>query len=230
MQHPAEADLALLALGESAPSAQAHVAGCAACRREVEAFAATVATARSAGPEQLPLPPPSVWARVQDELGLVEPAPAATGSRVLTRTWRRPLVAGAALATAAAVVVGVGLSGALTDPGPRPDDGPAAPLQALGSVPASGEVVLAAGSGGRSLRVDTEGLPRPDGLYEVWLIDAEAGRVLALGTLDDAGRAELAVPWGVDLADYPQVDVSLEPDDGDPQHSGDSVLRGDLPA
>jgi anti-sigma-K factor RskA len=64
----------------------------------------------------------------------------------------------------------------------------------------------------------------------VWLVDLEAGRLVALGTLDDDGRAELAVPAGVDLSDYPEVDVSLEPDDGDPQHSGDSVLRGDLPA
>jgi hypothetical protein len=34
----------------------------------------------------------------------------------------------------------------------------------------------------------------------------------------------------VRLGDNPEVDVSLEPDDGDPAHSGDSVLRGQLPA
>jgi hypothetical protein len=227
VQHPAEADLALLALGEHAPSVAAHVAGCPACRQEVAAFAATVATARSAGPDRLPPPPPSVWARVQDELGLADAAPAPVAP---ARTWRRPALSAAALATAAAVVVGLAVSGVLPGTGERPVDGPSAPLLALGPVPASGEVVLAAGSGGRSLRVDTEGLPQPDGLYEVWLVDLEAGRLVALGTLDDDGRAELAVPAGVDLSDYPEVDVSLEPDDGDPQHSGDSVLRGDLPA
>ena len=223
MQHPGDEDLALLALGEHAPSVEAHVACCAACRQEVAAFAATVATARSAGPETLPVPPPSVWARVQDELGMSQPLP--------SRTWRRPLVAGAGLAAAAAaVVVGVGLSGALPGTGDRQVDGPPAALTSLGPVAASGEVVLSAGTEGRALRIVTEGLPRPDGLYEVWLVDLTAGRLVALGTLDDSGRAELTIPAGVDLADYPEVDISHEPDDGDPQHSGDSVLRGELPA
>jgi anti-sigma-K factor RskA len=227
VQHPAEADLALLALGEDPPSVAAHVADCQACRHEVTAFTATVATARSAGPDALPPPPPSVWARVQDELGLADPVPAAVPLR--DRTWRRPALAAAVLAAAASVVAGLAVSGVLPGTGERPVGGPSAPLLALGPVSASGEVVLAAGAGGRSLRVATEGLPAPEGLYEVWLIDLEAGRLVALGTLDDAGRAELAVPAGVDLSDYPEVDVSLEPHDGDPQHSGDSVLRGDLP-
>jgi anti-sigma-K factor RskA len=227
VQHPAEGDLALLALGEHAPSVAAHVAGCRACRQEVDAFADTVATARSAGPDQLPPPPPSVWARVQDELGLADAAP--PPARLPVRTWRRPALSAAVLAAAAAVVAGLAVTGTLPGTGSRPVDGPSSPLLALGPVSASGEVVLAAGAGGRSLRVATEGLPAPEGLYEVWLIDLEAGRLVALGTLDDAGRAELAVPAGVDLSDYPEVDVSLEPHDGDPQHSGDSVLRGDLP-
>jgi anti-sigma-K factor RskA len=230
VQHPPEAELALLALGEQEPSTVAHVELCRVCQREVAAFAATVATARSAGPEQLEPPPPSVWARVQEELGLAEPSVAP--ARATTSSWRRPRVAVAVLAAAAVAVLGVGLSGVLPggDDGPGPVDGPSSPLRALGPVAASGEVVLAAGADGRSLHVDTRGLPRPDGLYEVWLVDLAAGRVVALGTLDDAGQAELSVPAGVDLSDYPEVDVSLEPDDGDPQHSGDSVLRGDLPA
>ena len=36
------------------------------------------------------------------------------------------------------------------------------------------------------------------------------------------------VPAGVNLTDYPVVDVSLEPLDGNPAHSGTSVLRGTL--
>jgi len=64
----------------------------------------------------------------------------------------------------------------------------------------------------------------------VWLLDLEQGRMVALGVLDDRGRGRLTLPDGVRVADYPEVDVSLEPDDGDPAHSGDSVLRGELPA
>jgi anti-sigma-K factor RskA len=161
---------------------------------------------------------------VQDELDLSQPAP------LPARTWRRPLVAAAAAVAVAAAVAGVGLAGALPGTGGSPVDGPSARLTALGAVAASGEVVLSSDADGRALSVDTEGLPTPDGLYEVWLIDLEAGRLVALGTLDDSGRAELTIPAGVDLGDYPEVDVSLEPDDGDPQHSGDSVLRGALPA
>jgi hypothetical protein len=36
------------------------------------------------------------------------------------------------------------------------------------------------------------------------------------------------VPDGVDTAEFPVVDVSAEADDGDPAHSGDSIVRGTL--
>jgi hypothetical protein len=32
----------------------------------------------------------------------------------------------------------------------------------------------------------------------------------------------------VDVGEYPVVDVSIEPTDGDPAHSGNSVVRGTL--
>ena len=105
-----------------------------------------------------------------------------------------------------------------------------APLVALGDTAATGEVVVEEGLRERSLVVDTTGLPQADGFYEVWLLDLERDRMVALGVLDDSGRGRLTVPEGVRVGDYPEVDVSLEPDDGDPAHSGDSVLRGELPA
>jgi anti-sigma-K factor RskA len=61
----------------------------------------------------------------------------------------------------------------------------------------------------------------------VWLLDAAGKRLVSLGLLDGS-TATFAVPPQVDLADYPVVDVSLEPADGDPAHSGDSVVRGTL--
>lgn len=82
----------------------------------------------------------------------------------------------------------------------------------------------------RSLVVDTAGLPPADGVHEVWLLDLERDRMVALGVLGDSGRGRLTVPDGVRVGDDPEVDVSLEPDDGDPAHSGESVLRGELPA
>jgi hypothetical protein len=36
------------------------------------------------------------------------------------------------------------------------------------------------------------------------------------------------IPESVDLARYSVVDISAEPVDGDPTHSGDSIVRGAL--
>jgi hypothetical protein len=80
------------------------------------------------------------------------------------------------------------------------------------------------------LTVSARALPEVDGYYEVWLLDAAADRVLALGPLDADGTAELPVPPGVDPYGYPHVDVSVEADDGDPAHSGVSALRGPVPS
>ena len=47
--------------------------------------------------------------------------------------------------------------------------------------------------------------------------------MVSLGPLDRA-RGH-GVPAGLDPASFSIVDVSLEPFDGDPTHSGDSLLR-----
>lgn len=224
MPHPTEDDLTLLALGEPTPRVAAHVAACPACSTEVRAMAATVSTARAADLDALPAPPASVWDRIVDELGIEEPE----AEPAPRRSVRRLLLAGGAALTAAAAAGVVVLSGGGTPA--APPEGPSAPLVALGEVDATGQVVLAASPERRALRVDTAGLPAPDGIYEVWLLDVETDRLVALGALDDSGSGWLTVPTGVDVSDYPQVDISLEPDDGDPTHSGNSVLRGDLPA
>ncbi len=69
------------------------------------------------------------------------------------------------------------------------------------------------------------------GFREVWLLDL-AGKtpgLLSVGALNgDQGVFDL--PPGVDLAQYNIVDVSNEPFDGDPSHSTDSIVRGELGA
>ncbi len=225
MPHPTEDDLALLALGEPAARVAAHVAVCAVCAREVDALAATVSTARAADLDALSAPPSSVWDRIVDELGIAEPQAAPAPSR---RSVRRLLLAGGTALTAAAAAGVVLLTGGGAPA--APPEGASAPLVALGEVQATGRVVLSASPERRALLVDTAGLPTADGIYEVWLLDLDADRLVALGALDDSGRGWLTVPTGVDVSDYPLVDISLEPDDGDPTHSGNSVLRGDLPA
>ncbi|MDQ0028612.1 hypothetical protein [Arthrobacter bambusae] len=41
---------------------------------------------------------------------------------------------------------------------------------------------------------------------------------------NDSGS--FAIPAGVDLAQYPIVDISDQPYNGDPAHSADSIVRG----
>jgi hypothetical protein len=50
---------------------------------------------------------------------------------------------------------------------------------------------------------------------------------VSLGTFSVGpdGRARIRVPLSVDLQRFPVLDVSLERADGDPRHSGASVLR-----
>ena len=65
------------------------------------------------------------------------------------------------------------------------------------------------------------------GLREVWLLTADATGLVSVGLLDgSSGR--FSIPADLDLSQYPVVDVSAEPDDGNPAHSGDSIVRGTL--
>ena len=231
MQHPSEDDLTLLALGEAVPGLETHVRDCPVCDGEVRALRATVATARHSDMLELAAPPPVVWERIAGELGIGDAGTVARPDDVVVPLrrppWRGPLTAAAAWLAVAAVAAAVLVA---VRPGLTPPEGTTVPLVALTATSANGEVVLPADPDERSLVVDTSGLPTADGFYEVWLLDLERDRMVALGVLDDSGRGRLTVPEGVQMGDYPEVDVSLEPDDGDPAHSGDSVLRGELPA
>ncbi len=50
---------------------------------------------------------------------------------------------------------------------------------------------------------------------------------MSLGVVDGASGT-FTVPDGLDLSRYDLVDVSAEPYDGNPAHSGDSIIRGKL--
>ena len=50
----------------------------------------------------------------------------------------------------------------------------------------------------------------------------------ALAGLLEGSEGTFPLPAGVDLSEYSVVDVSREPSDGDPAHSGDSIVRGAL--
>jgi hypothetical protein len=78
-----------------------------------------------------------------------------------------------------------------------------------------------------TLSVEVPGLPAvDDGYYEVWMATADAGTMVAVGTLDADGTGSITLPGGMDVAEFPLVDVSIEHFDGDAGHSADSVVRG----
>ena len=147
---------------------------------------------------------------------------------------QRTPIAGRWLAVAAAggIVLGgggVGLWNARTDPAPAVLE--AAALDALPDWQgASGEAtVQVAADGTRSLVVSLASAPSDGGYHEVWLIDTDVTKLVSLGVLDGESGS-FALPPGLDLGEFPVVDISEEHFDGDPAHSGDSIVRGILGA
>ena len=103
-----------------------------------------------------------------------------------------------------------------------------AQLDALPGWTASGRAYLEEDAEGRrEVVVDVDGGSDAGGLREVWLLTADATGLVSVGLLDGA-TGRFSIPAGIDLAEYPVVDVSAEPDDGNPAHSGDSIVRGTL--
>lgn len=66
-----------------------------------------------------------------------------------------------------------------------------------------------------------------DAFLQVWLLSPDAERMVLLGVLE-GGSGSFVLPTGMQLEDYPVVDVSIEPYDGDPLHSANSLVRGTL--
>ncbi len=128
------------------------------------------------------------------------------------------------------MAAGVGI-GALVFGGDDGDGaGPAIALTRVGEggPAATGQArVVSSDEGGLRVRVSGLAPSRPGGFYELWLLDGPE-RLVSLGSfrVPASGTAEVTVPLPVDPAEFRFVDVSVEPADGDPGHSGVSVLRG----
>jgi hypothetical protein len=238
-EHLDEVALSLIALGEPAgPAGEQHLTGCEHCDLELASLRAVVRAARE--PAEV-TPPARVWENIAAATG-VQTMPrtlvgAAVAAPVRPKTaripaQRRPRVraltaALTGLALAAGVLIGVGVTRLGDDP-PKQQVLAATRLGGLRFAPgASGKADVVETKSGRELDLDVTDLARPDGFYQVWLIDRSVTRMVPVGVLNgDVGRWSL--PDDMDLADYPLVDVSIEPLDGNPAHSGKSVLRGTL--
>lgn len=161
------------------------------------------------------------------------PAPAPAVREGLRARWSlRP-----AFAFAAAVLIFIGGVGAglLIE---RSDPSPTAPatLQAATLEPVSSLDPKAAGRAavkgdGQTIKLTLRGLApnSQEDFYEAWLMDQTNGFV-SLGTfrVGDDGAVTLDLPVAVGTDRFPVVDISLQPVNGKPDHSGVSVLRGEL--
>ncbi|MGW4928779.1 anti-sigma factor domain-containing protein [Agromyces sp. NPDC004153] len=151
-----------------------------------------------------------------------------TGSRRRSPWW--PVVAAA---TVVGVLIGFGVGAATHEVVLNPW-GPAATViastkldRAPGGSPTGTAVIEQDHAGLRWLKVDLDAKVPVGDVREVWLIRSDSSGYQSLGLLlGISGR--FVVPDGIDLREYTLVDVSAEPADGNPDHSGDSIVSGKL--
>jgi anti-sigma-K factor RskA len=234
--------LALAALGEPLPSDDAaHLAACDRCRAEVASLRRgvdllAVPEFAASGPS-VP-PPPHVWAAIAAATGVhaspasapAEPALTAVPSAPATDdTVRqlRPRRTRLLLAAAAVVVIAAGAGAVAMN---RNDEVTlaSASLAPVGGDDAKGSAsVVEEDDGTRVLRIDLDAPAAKDAFYEAWLADPSAVGMISMGNVRP-GTTSLPVPDGLDLGKWPTVEISVEPVDGDPGHSGVSLARGQL--
>lgn len=206
---------------------EAHLRECEQCSAEVLAFRETAAMLAYAG--DAPAPPPELRERVLDEARRVQP----TQSVVVLRPRRALRLVAVAAAAAAAVAIGLGiwaatLSNSLgAERSARAADAQAAAILADASAQRlplgeRGEVVR--GPNGESVLVVRDLPAAPDGeTYEAWVIDG--GVPVNAGLFEGGGQQivllEQPLPNGATVA------VTLEPDGGSEQPTGDILFRSD---
>ena len=254
MSHLDPEQLALIALGEPVASDEEreHLSSCPVCAADVTEMTHAAGVARSTMDDpELETPPDRVWDRIADELGLAAaPAEAVEDSRLpeepvtdagtlaaasVTSTppaahrRRRSARGWWALAASVALVLVVGGGVWIGLGSLAPTSIASASLAAFPDHPkAVGSAEIdESRDGTRTLTVTLQGASSSADYREVWLIRNDGGALISLGVLDGS-KGSFAIPAGVDLSEYDLVDISFEPVDGDPAHSGDSIVRGQL--
>lgn len=239
MSHPGDEALLDVFLGEATDREQlAHVETCAECRAVLASYERSASAVRTSGAGEVAFdrPPGEVWDRIADELGMGQRAPTPRESpAVLLEPRRVPdrpsRWVSAALGFAvgiAATVAGVVVVHQLgTSPGPRVvARARVTPFEGRGST--AGQALVLEQGQARSVRVEVTGEPlSPDTFVEAWLLDPRTNAMLSLGVVRSSDQT-FAIPDDLDLDAYTSVDISLEPMNGDPAHSADSLARGAL--
>jgi hypothetical protein len=232
-------DLPSLLTGELSPAREREVAdhldGCDACRRELAVVARASAWLQDAVrlevvPEMVPGEPseaPPALPPLQLPRHTWNPVRPRSGKSGTRPHASRLLAAAAALVV---LVVAVGVGGIAVGRASNDQQGTPVALHPLPNGVAAGDAegkarLLADGG----MKLDVTGLPTThDGeFYEVWLYDPPTGRMLAVGVLPSNGKGDYTLPKSSEQG-YSAVEISLEPNDGNPGHSKLSVLRGPI--
>jgi anti-sigma-K factor RskA len=138
--------------------------------------------------------------------------------------WRLWVPAAALLVIA---VLGVGLVWTITK-----DSSEGIPLTAtVAASQGGGEVSGEVEEGNLRIELVVWDLPelRKDEYYELWYAKEDGGRI-SCGTFraQPGGQTTVNLTAPVGATSYPEIEVTREPDDGDPGSSGEKVLVGDL--
>lgn len=235
MAHLDDADLALLAVGGTVSAeASAHLASCDVCTTALAHWRRTVAA-----PEADDVPPARTWTAIADDLGLEDrsqPQPVAASAPAASppaTPVRRSTPAGRrwVLAAVAVLIAAAGVAAGLWIARPAANTVTVVAEARLAPFPGWSEQGTATlerdRAGNQTLAVTLPGSAPGDELREVWLMRSDLSGLISLGLLSgDEGTFD--IPSGIDLREFTVVDVSAEPADGNPAHSGDSIVRGTL--
>lgn len=146
------------------------------------------------------------------------------------RSWILGMAAGVALGAAGAWTAWT-LLGPTEPPVAAPTPPPTAAVVAeaalapLAGHSASGTALLEKLPDGTRQLVVSLPEEKLTGFREVWVGSADLSKMVSLGVLGQ-GTGNFVIPGGLNLADYPVLDISNEPYDGNPAHSAESIARG----
>jgi anti-sigma-K factor RskA len=235
--------------GGEAERFEAHLEGCADCRRHLEELGGLPALLAQAAPATAL--PDGLRARTLtavrdraagDERDAVDKAAAIGESGTAENTavgappvplrrpwWRQRWVLAA---VAAALVVALAVPGALLVFGGGGGDVTRLTLVAAEGATGHGQVTVTRTPAGRSFDVRIEGMepPAAGSLYELWAVNLQdtldRPKRVSLGTftVGPGGAAHLKAFTAAPADQYPVVGVTLEPVDGNPARTGPRVL------
>ncbi|WP_375424120.1 anti-sigma factor domain-containing protein [uncultured Friedmanniella sp.] len=242
MRHPHDEVLAGLALDEPdrlSRSQRLHLRFCGHCSSRLRELRTLVATGRAGEPEPLRAPRPGLLAAIQAELA-TDPAPAPTPMSGPGRQPEQPLLADRPVPVpararsyvprliGAAAVLAVAVGGTVWYR--SGDDVVAqAALAPLPDKTGRGTARLTSRDGALQLSIDVTSPATPNAFEELWLLNTDGRKMISLGVVPPDGRATYPVPTAKGALDgYIVVDISIEPFDGNSDHSHNSLLRGTL--